>query len=165
MSKRVYLLLGGIELNTGSDGWVTSAGMRVLETMLAPIPVHTDIWGNWQHIMPLHNPQPGDKTIIVGYSGGGSRATWLANERVYPPLIIDLMVLYDPSPRWQMEPVGPNVLRAITYQNSMPMGTLGCGVLVAPHTKLEVVPINEWHLDVQNNQDLHKRTVEAIQAL
>jgi pimeloyl-ACP methyl ester carboxylesterase len=34
--------------------------------------------------------------VVIGYSGGGSRATWLANE--HKQLMLNLMVLYDPSP-------------------------------------------------------------------
>jgi hypothetical protein len=67
--------------------------------------------------------------VIIGYSGGGSRATWLVNE--IPVINVDLMVLYDPSPAWQMKPIAGNVKRAICYHNTSPaMFGLGGGVLV-----------------------------------
>jgi hypothetical protein len=48
--------------------------------------------------------------MVIGYSGGGSRATWLANLPAKPK--IDLMVLYDPSPTWQMKAIYANVKKA-----------------------------------------------------
>jgi pimeloyl-ACP methyl ester carboxylesterase len=57
-----------------------------------------------------------DLVIVIGYSGGGSRATWLANLPAKPK--IDLMVLYDPSPTWQMKAIYANVKKALCYRNN-----------------------------------------------
>jgi len=48
----------------------------------------------------------------------GSRATWLANMPSRPR--IDLMVYYDPSPKWQMRSLGLNVKKALCYHNTKP---------------------------------------------
>jgi hypothetical protein len=99
--------------------------------------------------------------VVIGYSGGGSRATWLADGEL---IIIDLMVLYDPSPSWQMKPVKDNVKRAICYHNTNPMfGRLGGGLLRGPH--VEVGDIAECHLDVEKDLALHARTIAAVKEL
>jgi hypothetical protein len=43
---------------------------------------------------------------------------------------IDLMVLYDPSPPWQMSEIGLNVLRAVCYHNTHPRGVDDLDALV-----------------------------------
>jgi hypothetical protein len=98
---------------------------------------------------------------VVGYSGGGSRATWLANSVLHKP--IDLMVTYDPSPSWQMQNLPPNVKKAITYQNQVPFFSLGGGVLTGPNvTRLLIA---EQHLVVQFDERLHRITLQAIEEL
>jgi hypothetical protein len=162
--KRIYLLLGGV--SGGEDeAEVDSGGMLVLEKMLAPLLVTTKPWGEF---VSLPTPNAGDKLAIIGYSGGGTRAIMWANWRRNIP--IDLMVLYDPSPEWQMQAIGPNVKSVITYQNSAPFEFgLGGGIAkVAPNnrvTKIKVVPIAQQHLAVQYNETLHDETVAAIKAL
>jgi hypothetical protein len=106
-----FLLLGGLE---GIDGFVDSAGMEALIPMLSAIGVPTTMhtWDKWQDALPEMRALPADcKTIVIGYSGGGSRATWVANSARWAVNRLErspihLMVLYDPSPSWQMEPVG-----------------------------------------------------------
>jgi pimeloyl-ACP methyl ester carboxylesterase len=175
---QVFLLLGGL---VGADGTVTSAGMFHLASMLRALPdttVTTYNWNKWPDAYRAILANQGKaKIVVIGYSGGGSRATWLANMPSKPK--IDLMVHYDPSPRWQMKPIGINVKKALCYHNTRPMmwvpgiGSLGGGELVANVTAddvlatpaIETVDIAEQHFLVQVDQSLHQRTVEAVRSL
>ena len=175
---QVYLLLGGL---VGTDGIVTSAGMFHLANMLRELPdttVTTYNWNNWPDAYRAILANQGKaKIVVIGYSGGGSRATWLANMPSKPQ--IDLMVHYDPSPRWQMKPIGTNVKKALCYHNTSPLmwvpsiGSLGGGELVASAAAnevlatpaIETVDIAEQHFLVQVDQSLHQRTVDAVRSL
>lgn len=177
---QVYLLLGGL---IGPDGTVTSAGMFQLAKMLRELPdteVNTYTWNRWTEAYKAILDNEGKaKIVVIGYSGGGSRATWLANMPSRPQ--IDLMIHYDPSPRWQMMSISTNVKKALCYHNTKPMmwvpgiGDLGGGQLVGKTLdvggepirgpSIETVDIAEQHLLVQLDQSLHERTVEAVRAL
>jgi len=177
---QVFLLLGGL---VGTDGTVTSAGMFHLANMLRELPdttVTTYNWNSWPDAYrAILTNQGKAKIVVIGYSGGGSRATWLANMPSKPQ--IDLMVYYDPSPRWQMKPISANVKRALCYHNTNPMmwvpgiGTLGGGELVASAAAkagdvlagpaIETIDIAEQHFLVQVDQSLHQRTVDAVRSL
>lgn len=168
MTKQVHILLGG--LTTWGDGYLTSGGMYGLADQLRKLPeISVTVWQWAQWIECMRAIKPG-KVAIIGYSGGGSRATWLANAYKKD---IDLMVLYDPSPNWQMEPVYANVKQVVCYQNDTPMMPvptwrppfvmfLGGGVVEA-HTNSSVFHIAEQHLAVQYDQVLHKRTIEFVE--
>src|SRR5262245_55435069 len=110
VKKHVFLMLGGLQ---GMDGWVTSAGMYGLRSSLASLPdvtVTTYDWLSYKKVADDIALLPKDDVVIVvGYSGGGARATWLANLPSKPQ--IDLMIVYDPSPPWGMQVIGPNVKR------------------------------------------------------
>ena len=158
--NRIYILLGGF---VGIDGYITSVGMFGLRMMLARLPNVTCLtyqWGAFEQAAADIAKQPKEAIIIViGYSGGGSRATWLANLPAHPR--IDLMVLYDPSPKWQMEPIGENVKKAISYHNTAPFFFgLGGGVLIG--RQVETVNIAENHMLVQSDGSLHQRTVAEV---
>ena len=161
---RIYLLLGGF---FGADGYVTSAGMFGLRSMLAALPNVTCLtyqWASFETAADDILKQPTDTTIIViGYSGGGSRATWLANLPLRPK--VDLMICYDPSPSWQMKSLaGTNVKRAITYHNTAPFFFgLGGGVLVGP--QVQTIDIAENHMLVQADTTLHQRTVAEVRKM
>ena len=163
-TTHVYVLLGGF---VGRDGYVDSAYMLLLARRIANIPrtiVESYSWANWvtaaNRIWAL--PTENTKVAVVGYSGGGSRSTWLANTILHKP--IDLIVTYDPSPRWQMQNLPPNVKKAITYQNQTPrFFGLGGGVLTGPN--VERFLIAEEHIAVQFDEQLHQITLEAIQKL
>ena len=162
VQKHVYLLLGGLQ---GKDGWVTSAGMFGLRSSLAELPdvtVTTYDWPSYKKVAADIAQLPKDDIVVViGYSGGGAKATWLANLPSKPQ--IDLMVLYDPSPPWGMQVIGPNVKRALCYCNVTPVFFgLGGGVLRGRDTQVETVKIYEQHVLVQVNQTLHQRTIEEV---
>lgn len=148
--KQVFVLLGGL---WGPDGYVTSGGLvsfaKELER-LKDTKVRIYTWDQYLQVdAAIKMVPPEDKVVVLGYSGGGSRATYLQAR-------IDLMVLWDPSPAWQMEPLRPNVKRVISFFNRNPaMFGLGGGVVTADFdnttTKIEVYPISIQHLLVQSN--------------
>ena len=172
MSVRVHLLLGG--LTRWGDGYVTSRGMYGLADRLKRIPGVDVAVYPWADVMDARRAllmdelKQGEKIALIGYSGGGSRATWIANMAPRPK--IDLMVLYDPSPAWEVEEeTSLNVRQAICYYNTSPMmwvpfiGSLGGGRITGP--QVTIVPIAMQHLLVQYDQALHKRTVVAVERL
>ena len=159
--KHIFLLLGGLN---GTDGWVTSSGMLELQSSLAALPdveVTTYDWLFYKKAADDIALLPKDDLVIViGYSGGGSRATWLANLPSKPK--IDLMVLYDPSPTWQMKAIHANVKRALCYHNITPFFFgLGGGALVGD-APIETVDIFEHHLLVQTDTTLHQQTIAEV---
>lgn len=159
--KQVHILLGG--LTPWGDGYFTSAGMYGLADQLRKLPetsVTVWTWARWIECMRAIKPDT--KLVIIGFSGGGSRATWLADAYKKD---IDLMVLYDPSPSWQMEPVYANVKHVVCYQNDTPLMLGLGGGKVEAHTNSSVFHIAEQHLAVQYNQTLHKRTIDFVSHL
>jgi pimeloyl-ACP methyl ester carboxylesterase len=155
----VFILLGGLFGGQGEQ--LVNVGMGALALELERLPgvkVTQYPWRDYERVAVDHSH---GKLVVIGYSGGGSRATWLADGEL---IIIDLMVLYDPSPSWQMKPVKDNVKRAICYHNTNPMfGRLGGGLLRGPH--VEVVDIAEFHLDVEKDLALHAHTIAAVKEL
>jgi len=175
MVKRIYNILGGMQ---SYDGLLTSAGMKQLNGMLEDVgTVTTHLWHTYSDIYLNILDHQKDKIVIIGYSGGGAHATWIANGyrevwrdggirtmRTTKPRI-DLMILYDPSPQsGMMDLKGTNVKRCICYHNESPM-MLGIGGGKATGPMVEVVPIRIQHLLVQYSQELHNRTVEEIKKL
>jgi len=172
--KRVYLLMGGLY---SIDGAVTSAGMEILVSQLRALPnvvVKTYPWASYQICFNDQNREVSatDKMILIGYSGGGWRATTVANKMAKYKEPVDLMVLYDPSPEWNMEPIHDNVKHPVCYQNSYHMwipllGNIGGGILtsVPGGPKIDVVSIKEQHLSVQYDATLHAKTVSLVKSL
>jgi hypothetical protein len=163
-TAHVYILLGG--LAGGDPSRAVNEGMYDLSDQLERIPgvkVTTYPWAQYESIAVDHPNNDVDALVIIGYSGGGWKATVLANE--HSGLLINLMVLYDPSPAWSMQPIGHNVVHAICYHNTAPMfGNLGGGYLHGI-TDIKTIDIAEEHLFVQNDQRLHTQTVAAVKAL
>ncbi len=148
----------------GPDGYLTSAGMFGLRSMIAvafPVAkINTYQWSSFAAAAADIKDNESSLIIVIGYSGGGSRATWLANLPSRPK--VDLMVLYDPSPSWQMKPIGKNVKHAVTYHNQTPFFFgLGGGVLTGS-TKIDTVDVSKNHMLVQSDMNLHRRTIQEI---
>lgn len=159
--KHIYILLGGM---TGPDGWIDSRGMISLGKSLEPYgTVVVRTWSQYPKVIKEIKKLPkDDKVILIGYSGGGSRATWVAGA-VYPRTI-DLLIAYDPSPSWQMTHIRDNVKKAINYHNNSPlMFGLGGGIIKGKH--IENVEIAEQHLAVQFDSHLHQRTIREVKGL
>jgi hypothetical protein len=164
----VSVIKGGL---WGWDGNLDSRGMIDLYYSIKQIPgVDAFLW-EWDQydnvFDKLRGLSPETKRVLVGYSGGGSRITWIANLR--PRQRIDLVIGYDPSPTWQMEPLTTNVQKAICYYNPLPcpmFGGLGGGKFAGlPKEDIEIIPICEWHLSVQSEPNLHRHTLRAIAKL
>jgi hypothetical protein len=166
--KHVFLLLGGLSFMNGWAASVASAGMLRLQSSLAALPdVEVSLY-DWRSFKEAGDDiallPKDDIVIVIGYSGGGSRATWLANLPSEPK--IDLMILYDPSPSWDMKVIGPNVKQAICYHNVTPFFFgLGGGVLVGNNTQIDTVDINENHMLVQTDTTLHQRTITEVKKI
>jgi pimeloyl-ACP methyl ester carboxylesterase len=164
-SISIFVLRGGI-LPTGSDGPVSSRGMDLLADRLQGNrrSIYRYNWGKWfQARADILGRVGKSKIVVIGYSGGGSRATWIAEAAPHPA--IDLMVLYDPSPRWQMDPISGNVLRAVCYYNRLPlMFGLGGGRLIGT-APIETITVAEQHLAVQFDERLHQYTINEVERL
>jgi hypothetical protein len=166
--KHVFLLLGGLSFMNGWAASVASAGMLRLQSSLAALPdVEVSLY-DWRSFKEAGDDiallPKDDIVIVIGYSGGGSRATWLANLPSEPK--IDLMILYDPSPSWDMKVIGPNVKQAICYHNVTPFFFgLGGGVLVGNNTQIDTIDINENHMLVQTDTTLHQRTITEVKKI
>ena len=167
MKLHVYLLLGG--LFPGPDGWFDSAGFHFLRAQISTAfpdaSVYEYEWSSYEDAANDIKLNPTDRHVIIGYSGGGSRFTWLADQN--PKLHIDLAVLYDPSPQWQMKSIASaDVDKAVCYQNSAPnFGQYGGGKLVGRKDQIVIVPIAEGHLKVQFDESLHSKTIQYIRDL
>lgn len=168
MALKIYILLGGFM--PGPDGWIDSAGMHFLRAELSAKFPTADIsefqWSSYRYVaQEIGKASADDKIVVIGYSGGGSRATWLAREN--PKLRIDLMVLYDPSPRWQMEPLHrTGVKHCVCYHNKSPFFFgLGGGEPTGDPGQITEIDVSENHMLVQSDQSLHERTINAIASL
>lgn len=157
----IYVLLGGF---TGFDGWVTSRGMLSLASRLEQaFPeclVRSYAWGSAQEV--ADDMRPSRPSVLVGYSGGAMSAVQIATARPARP--VELMVLYDPSPPGYFAaapPLGDNVRRCVTYENSAPL-FLGYGGGVVRGPRVERVHVSMWHPAVQASRELHERTVGLV---
>jgi hypothetical protein len=132
------------------------------------VDVELHFWNDYTNVVQSiqYDKVPNKKFVLVGYSGGGSRSTWVAN--LIHGKVIDLMVTYDASPRWQMQFVHANVKKVLQYYNARPMMLgLGGGVVTptSETTINEKITIKQQHLAVQFNQELHNKTIAAIKEL
>jgi hypothetical protein len=168
--KRIYVIRGGF---IGPDGYLFSGGMDALAARIRLLPdVECDVW-NWSSWTRIHDDLLADdsaKRVLVGYSGGGSRATWIADYNPRPSL--DLVVGYDPSPWYQTcanrqgRPfhLQGNVKKALCYYNTSPRwGMVGGGKFLGP--QVTYYKLNQSHMMVQFNEQLHQMTLAAIAAL
>ena len=157
----ISVLLGGLS-TWGFENQASSAlaGMNAIADLLKPFGnVTTYPWRQWQKV----KLSPNAKNAVVGYSGGGSRATYLVN---FCHQTIDLLIAIDPSPSWQVSKIGNNVKKAICFKNSAPMmpspfGMLGGGDLVGD-TNIITIPITMQHLFVPRMAIVRERTVQAV---
>ena len=160
----IFILLGGL---VGPDGYAVSPGILLLAHRLEALgEVSTYSWTSSDEVARrIAALEPGDKAVLIGYSGGGFAITQIAEElNGNPPRRIDLLIAYDPSPTWSMKSLGKNVAKAICYCNSRPL-MLGLGGAQLRGQAVETVPISEQHLAVQFDESLHKRTIAEIEKL
>ncbi len=161
---RIYTILGGF---IGFDGYVTSAGLyglnHQIEEKFPYAKITTYTWSEYRKVGFTIAEYQRDRHAVIAYSGGGSRATWLAN--VFRSRMIDRMILYDPSPHWQMMPIGnTGVVKALVYQNSAPFFFgYGGGAVEGRPGQVQTVPISMNHVVVQFSQELHNRTLAELE--
>jgi hypothetical protein len=158
------MLLGGF---VGKDGWVVSAPFLGLKSQLLAIGPSVDVkvytWDDYTAAAKDALKYPNDKIVFIGYSGGGTRALW-ADDQFKPLLKIELMVLYDPSPKWQMINPSQSVKKCVLYHNNAPwFFFLGGGVCSGLF--VERFEISQQHVLVQSNQDLHNKTISYVKGL
>ena len=165
MAKKVrsFVLLGGV---FGPDGAVLSAPMISLSRKLHSIPGVTSSWHpwhQWEEVAAQIRAVPADEAIsVTGYSGGGTRAIWVAHD--IRPMFIELMILFDPSPKWQMMPVPNNVKECICYWNKHPfMWPFGGGKATGDNVRVE--PISMQHAYVQASPRLHEAAINEVREL
>lgn len=152
----------------GQYGILTSYGMYLLAQRLRQFgTVTTHAWSDSSII----NIASASKAILalVGYSLGGNATAWAAQHINRP---VDLIVAYDPSRfsplvrRLQsgdyVQTVSSNVRRAICYYNPDVL-TFGGSRLVG--SKVETLEIDLYHLAVCYSEDLHLRTIKAVQEI
>jgi len=166
MTCHVTILLGGL---MGFDGWIpfVNSGLWNLKDELDTLPgVSTSVfaWNDWQTAgAAIEARNRNIKQAIVGYSGGGSRATWLTNQFYRVP--INSLVLWDPSPAWQMQPIKENVRGALCFHNQNPMFFGYGGGKLTGAAPIYTHEISQWHMAVQYSAQLHAWTVETVRNL
>jgi len=170
MLTRVYILLGGV---IGWDGYADSRGLiDELKPQLDEIYGVTCVVFDWDQYpaaaLDIKAHEGKSKIVGIGFSGGASRLTYVANESSKP--VIDLLIGYDPSPPRQVMSLGNNVKKAICYHNTRPLmwvpfiGQLGGGQYTGT-CPIETHDFAQQHLTVDYNRDLHAMTVAAVRAL
>jgi hypothetical protein len=167
--KHVYMLLGGM---FGPDGIalapIENSGMIVMQAQLRAMgcDVHVETWDNWARFIPMIGA--GARNILIGYSGGGTRAIYLVDHPHFRQTI-DLMILIDPSPKSQMRTVGENVKRVLLIYNSFPgrYGVYGGGDLVINnHTPpVHRIEVHAPHLMVPELPQVQEAVFSAVREL
>ena len=163
---RAFILLGGV---TGSawEAYVpgVNTGMLGLRDQIVAlgVPVTVYPWGSYAQCDADIFANVVGHSVVIGYSGGGSRATYLKSH-------VDLLVGYDPSPSYQVSPLRTNVGTAICYYNTSPFffGLGGGAYKLAADNKttiLHTITVSEQHLAVQYDSSLHAHTIAAIRGL
>jgi hypothetical protein len=157
---RVFVLLGGL---VGPDGSLFSRGMIDLARRINQFP-NTECtyhyWTSYKSVQAKLKALPEETiTAVVGYSGGGSRLSWISAP-------VDLGVGYDPSPASEIYSV-KNYNRVLCYHNQLPNYLfgfrLGGGFYLGKH--VEVTEISMNHMMVQYAEELHARTLKAISSV
>ena len=154
-SARVYVIYG-------QGGALTSSGMTQLAARLSEIrglTVSSHDWFNGPNVIVNNIRQlPTDEPVIlIGYSLGANATTWISN--ALPNREIALAIAYDPSIHSKVLPADGNVRRMLLYHNNS-FSLWGHARIRGP--QVETTEINEGHLSVDSDQQLHARTLEAV---
>lgn len=157
---RCFVLMGGL---VGLDGTVFSRGMAALSNRLNQLKDTKSTyhyWSSYRSVERAINALPeGTKTAVIGFSGGGSRLTFISAKA-------DLAVGYDPSPAGEIRGVR-NYQRVLCYYNVAPnylaLIRLGGGLYVG--VNVEVTRIQNDHWKVQYMEELHVKTMNAVRGL
>ena len=159
----VSVIRGGAISGDGTGSVGMNLVANSIQLNMPGVQVATWDWGQVEEVhYALSQLSRSTKRILVGFSGGGSRITWIA--RLRPLQTIDLAIGYDPSPIADMRTLrGTKVKKAICYHNNCPNcfwygGGQFTGIAPNIHTK----QICEQHLAVQCDRTLHRGTFQAI---
>ena len=115
-----------------------------------------------EHIARL---KANEKLALIGYSWGGNCVSWVAAAVPHRP--ISLAVSYDATRNSFLTPLGGNVHRAISYVSISNIGAsafFGKARFTANQMgpEIEVHDVDEDHLGVQGDENLHKITIAAL---
>lgn len=157
MKVRVYVMMG--QGGRFTSGGIVNLAARIDQLKGTRVSVHP--WDPYTDVVDdINKLLVGTKIAIVGYSLGANATTWIAT--AVPKRKIDLIVCYDPS-KWSIvTPAPKNVAKGILYHNN---GWDILGHAVIPGPQMQTVEISQWHLSVDNNEDLHRRTLAEINEL
>jgi hypothetical protein len=154
-SARVYVIYG-------QGGALTSSGMTQLAARLSEIRGLTVSSHDWFKgpntiVNSIRQLPPDEPVILIGYSLGANATTWISN--ALPNREIALAIAYDPSIHSKVLPADGNVRRMLLYHNNS-LSLWGHARIPGP--QVETIEINQGHLSVDSNQQLHARTLEAV---
>jgi hypothetical protein len=147
----------------GQGGLVTSRGFLSLSRQIRRLDrnrIRIELL-NWRwhaNLVRKIERDPRSKSIIIiGYSLGANATTWVSNQLLWRRF--DLMVAYDPSIYAPTRPALLNVSRMLVYHNN---GPSIFGHAYIRGFNVETTEINMPHLQVENNQQLHNITLDAV---
>jgi hypothetical protein len=154
-SARVYVIFG-------QGGALTSTGMTRLAARLSEIrglTVSSHDWFKGPNIIvnSIRQLPKGEPVILIGYSLGANATTRISH--ALPNREIALAIAHDPSIHSEVFPADGNVRRMLLYHNNS-LSLWGHARI--PGLQVETTEINEAHLSVDSDQQLHARTLEAV---
>lgn len=147
----------------GQGGIVTSRGFLSLSRQIRRLDrsrVHIELmnWRWWANLPgKVQRDGRSKEIIIIGYSLGANATTWVSNQLLWRR--INLMVAYDPSIYAPTRPALLNVSRMLVYHNN---GPSVFGHAYINGFNVETTEISMPHLEVENNQSLHRLTLNAV---
>jgi hypothetical protein len=153
---QVYMLYG-------QGGIVTSRGFLSLSRQIRRldrnrIRIELLNWRWWANVpRKVQRDGRSKEIIIIGFSLGANATTWISNQLLWRR--INLAVAYDPSIYAPTRPALLNVSRMLVYHNNGP-SVFGHAYINGFH--VETYEINMPHLQVENNQQLHNMTLDAV---
>ena len=154
-SARVYVI-------SGQGGALTSSGMTQLAARLSEIrglTVSSHDWFEGPNIIvnSIRKLPKDEPVILIGYSLGANATTRISH--ALPNREIALAIAYDPSIHSEVFPADGNVRRMLLYHNNS-LSLWGHARIPGP--QVETTEINQGHLSVDSDQQLHARTLEAV---
>jgi hypothetical protein len=154
-SARVYVI-------SGQGGALTSSGMTQLAARLSEIKgltVSSHDWFNGPNtiVNSIRQLPTDEPVILIGYSLGANATTRISH--ALPNREIALAIAYDPSIHSEVFPADGNVRRMLLYHNNS-LSLWGHARIPGP--QVETTEINQGHLSVDSDQQLHARTLEAV---
>lgn len=139
--------------------------------------VSTHTWDDYSNIITQfrweRHDHPTGRVAFIGYSLGANSIIDIMKDVNIQKEALDLVIGYDPSrqspkvnSRRNMS-VPPNIMRAICYHNTGAWYYGGASYEPPPNTSrtwtaVLNIEFSDWHLNVPNRADLHKRTFSEV---